>query len=137
MDLDKILRGVISKVNSTLGTYEAEWISCKRTPDSEKEVCMSFEQFVEIRFNFECYKIPELQKLIEVTEGHLFSCTGLDDPDLVKRKFTLAHLEVLNPEMLPEEFEYLRPELDKVVEFLGGKHISFNNVKKKIKYTIE
>ena len=46
MDLNDVIKDVISRVNSTLSIYEAEWISCKRTPTSEREVCKSFEQFI-------------------------------------------------------------------------------------------
>ena len=137
MELNEIIRDVISRVNSTLNVYEAEWISCKRTPTSEKEVCKSFEQFIEIRFNYECSKIPELQKILEDTGGHLFFCKSLEDVDLEKKRFTLAHLELLSPDDFVDESGIILKELEEVKNFLGGSKISFNNVKKKIKFTIE
>ena len=137
MELNEIIRDVISRVNSTLNVYEAEWISCKRTPTSEKEVCKSFEQFIEIRFNYECSKIPELQKILEDTGGHLFFCKSLEDVDLEKKRFTLAHLELLSPDDFVDESGIILKELEEVRNFLGGSKISFNNVKKKIKFTIE
>ena len=137
MDLNDVIKDVISRVNSTLSIYEAEWISCKRTPTSEREVCKSFEQFIEIRFNYECSKVPELQKILEDTGGHLFFCKSLEDVDLEKKRFTLAHLELLSPDDFVDESGIILKELEEVRNFLGGSKISFNNVKKKIKFTIE
>ncbi len=137
MELEKSIRGVISRVNSTLGIYEKHYISCKRTPDSGIEQCESFEQFIEIRFNYECYKVPELQKLIEATDGHLFSCINVDSPDLAKRKFKSATVKILDMEDILEGDEDLKKMLENLYNLLGAKTITFNNLKKKIKIQYE
>ncbi len=136
MDLDQILKKVIGEVNRTLGSYEKDYISCRRTPDI-RETCTSFEHYIELRFNYECYKIPELQKLILATDGHLFSCTSLDNPDTVKRKFTLAHLEILDPDLVRDEDTEIKEMLSDVLKLFGGRKLSFNSVPKKIKFKIE
>lgn len=134
---DSILKDLISRVNSTLSYYEKDYISVKRTPESEQERCTSFEQYVEARFNYECCRIPEFRDAVLATEGHLFSCTSLEDQDVAKRRFTTATISLLDPETLLEEDEILKNEILKIREFIGGSCIKFNNVKKKIKYLIE
>lgn len=123
------IRDLISRVNSTLSYFEKDYISVKRTPTSEKERCYSFEQFIEARFNFECCQIPELFEAVISTDGHVFNCVSIEDPDLSKRRFTTASV-VISPS-LPENLK------NEILELLGGSEIVFNNVKKKIKYTIK
>lgn len=132
-----ILRNLIARVNSTLSYYEKDYISVKRTPISDRERCTSFEQYIEARFNYECCQVPELRDAVLATEGHLFSCVSLEDSDVSKRRFTVATVILLNPETLLETDENLKNEILKIHEFIGGSCIKFNNVKKKIKYTIE
>ena len=134
---DVILRSLIARVNSTLSYYEKDYISVKRTPISDRERCTSFEQYIEARFNYECCQVPELRDAVLATEGHLFSCVSLEDPDVSKRRFTVATVILLNPETLLETDENLKNEILKIHEFIGGSCIKFNNVKKKIKYSIE
>ena len=134
---DVIIRDLIARVNSTLAYYEKDFISVKRTPFSEKERVTSFEQYIEARFNYECCQIPELKEAVLATDGHLFTCISLENPDTAKRRFTVATIELLNPETLLETEENLKNEIIKIHDFLGGSCIKFNNVKKKIKYTIE
>ena len=136
MELEKTILKIISEVNRTLGQYEKDWVSCERIP-GVRERCKSFEHFVELRFNRECYKIPELQKLVEATDGHLFSCTALDNPDTEKRRFTLAHVEMLDPKLIRDEDTDIKEMLDEVLKIFGGRKISFNGVKIKIKLIIE
>lgn len=133
--MEEILKELISRVNSTLGYYEKDYISVKRTPWSDRERCESFEQYVEARFNYECFQIPELYDALIATEGHLFRCQSLENPDTAKRRFTLACVELLNPD--PSLPESLNIEIEKIFNFFGGRVIKFNNVKKKIKFTIE
>ena len=137
MELEDIIKKVVSEVNRTLCQYEKNWISCERTHGGERERCESFEHFIELRFNRECYKIPELQKLILATDGHLFRCTSLDDPDIEKRKFSLAHLEMLDLSEIRDEDTDIKEMLAEVQKLFGGRKLSFNSVKKKIKFTIE
>lgn len=135
---NNIIKELISRVNQTLGYYEKDYVSVKRTPYSEEgERCTSFEQFVEIRFNFECCKIPELHDAVIATDGHLFSCIKLEDQDIAKRRFSTASLVLLDPESCQGMDETLKEEIRKIYNFIGGSCIKFNNVKKKIKFTIE
>lgn len=137
MEMETVLRELISRVNKTLGYYEKDFISVQRTPFSERERVKSFEQYIEARFNFECCSIPELYDAVIATDGHLFSCTELINPDVVKRRFTLAKVTLLDTEILSEDQENLINEINKVRDLLGGTIIKFNNVKKKIKFTVE
>ena len=134
---ETIIKNLISRVNSTLSYYEKDFISVKRTPFSERERVTSFEQYIEARFNYECCQIPELVDAVLATEGHLFSCVSLENPDISKRRFTIATIELLNPETLLETDENLKNEIIKIHDLLGGSCIKFNNVKKKIQLTIE
>ena len=43
----------IKSVNESLKTYEAEWISLKRSPYADKERIHSLRQFIECRLNME------------------------------------------------------------------------------------
>lgn len=132
-NIEEEIKLAIQKVNSTLGIYEKDYISQQRTPDTDREVCRSFEQFIECKLNYECSKLPSLKKLLDETEGHLFFCTKLDEPDLNKRKFKKAHIKVLTSAMVENITDELKSELDEFSERLGGTEFSFNNVKKKIK----
>lgn len=131
------IRTLLSRVNSTLGYYEKDYVSAQRTPDVDKERCTSFEEYIEIRFNREAYNVPEFKDLVEKTEGRLFSCIEIEEPDVVKRRFKTAKIRLLDPNLLPEEFENLKDDIYKVRDLLGGTTICFNSVKKKIKYNIE
>lgn len=136
-NIKQIIKELISRVNSTLGYYEKDYVSVKRTPTSKRERITSFEQYIEARFNYECCKIPELYDAVMATEGHLFSCSSIENPDTQKRRFTAATVVLISPEMDLEMDENLKNEIIKIHDLLGGSHIKFNNVKKKIKFTIE
>lgn len=136
MGLGKQIKEAISRVNCTLNIYEPEYIKCQRTSETEKEICISFEQFIEIRFNKECEKIPELKNLILKTEGHLFLCTNVEEPNLVKRRFKSATLTLITPEMVEDITESMKKDLLDIETVIGGSKIVFNSVKKKIKYKI-
>lgn len=129
MLLEETIRDLISRVNSTLAYFEKDYVSVKRTPTSDKERCSSFEQFIEARFNFECCQIPELVEAVISTDGHVFTCISIENPDLVKRRFTTACV-IVDPN-LPENLKKV------ILELFGGTEIVFNNVRKKIKYTIK
>lgn len=129
MLLQETIKDLISRVNSTLSYFEKDYVSVKRTPTSDKERCSSFEQFIEARFNFECCQIPELVDAVLSTDGHVFTCVSLENPDLAKRKFTTACI-IIDPG-LPENLK------NEILELLGGSEITFNNVRKKIKFEIK
>ena len=136
-NIERLFKEVISKVNSTLNFYEKDYVSAKRTNSTVvNERCTSFEQYVEIRFNKECCNIPELECLIEGTDGHLFICQELEDQDTTKRRFKQATI-ILNPNLWLSDDENLKVELEKAKDFLDFNKIQFNSVKKKIKMKIE
>ena len=132
----KVIKELISRVNSTLGYYEDDYISVKRTPESEQERCKSFEDYIEARFNFECCKIPELRNAAIAMDGHLFILDKIIEPDLTKRRFKKVSLVLVGPELISDVTEEFITELESVKNFIGGRVIEFNNVKQKIKFNI-
>ena len=137
METERIIKTIVGKVNNTLSYYEEDYTSAKRTKDLVNERCHSFEQYIEIRFNFEASKIPELSSLVEEFGGRLFSPVVLEEGDKTKKKFKLATIRLIDPNLLVGESESLKNELTKARELLGGNKITFNNLKKKIKFNIE
>lgn len=137
MDPELILKEIISNVNKTLKSYEKDFTSVKRTPETYQERCKSFEEFIERRFNFEASKIPELSEIVMKTEGKLFCCTEIEEPDEKKRKFKSATIKLIDTNLLLDEDQTLKDEITKVKELIGGDRIQFNSVRKKIKLTID
>ena len=133
----KGLKDIIRKVNETLRYYEKEYIELKRTPEAEKEVCTSFEHYIEARFNMECCNIPELSDLERKTEGHLFVCTSIQDPDEARRRFGFATVELISPEDFECADSSILESLEIIKQALGGSKISFNSVKQRIKIQID
>lgn len=139
-----VIKETIANVNRTLNYYEKDFISVQRTPWTDKERCQSFEQYVEARFNFELAKIPEFEYLCQVFDGKLFGLLELKESNPDLRKFKLATFslppeevvkEVVSP--FPEMEPLINDEIEKIKNYLGGKIIKFNNVRKKIKIIIE
>lgn len=136
--LEARVKEVISLVNSTLRFYETDYVSAKRLPDFDKIRCTSFEEYVGIRFNRECYDIfPEIADIILRSDGKLFYCDKLEEPNLAKRRFKTATISI-NENLLNDKDVNLITEDDikKVKEFFGWSKISFNSVVKKIKITV-
>jgi hypothetical protein len=123
------IKELLSRVNCSLMYYEKDYVSVKRTPTSDKERCTSFEQFIEARFNFECCQIPELVDAVLSTDGKLFVVAELENPDGIKRKFSTATV-IISPE-IPESLR------DEILLIIGGSEIKFNNVKRKIKFSVK
>ena len=136
MDSEAALKEIISGVNKTLSYFEKNFSSAKRTPETYQERCSSFEEYITKRFNYEATRIPELEELVYRTGGKLFRCKELEEADEKKRKFKLATVIVDEKTLLSED-ESLKDEIAGVIEYLGGDVISFNSMKKKIKFTIK
>ena len=135
IELEERLKKIISLVNSTLQFYELDYVSAKRLPEFDKIRCTSFEEYVGIRFNRECYDIlPEIADIILRTDGKLFYCESLEDPNLAKRRFKTATI-IIN-EKLPENGLVTEKDIEDVKKFLGWTKIKFNSVKKKIKFVV-
>lgn len=123
------MKEIISRVNQTLGYYEKDFISVKRTPISDKERCESFEQYLESRFNYECSRHEELSDIIIMHDGFVFKCKYINEFDSQRNRFKQACMTINTK---------LPPEIQKELEGkIGGTDIKFNSVKRKIKYSIE
>lgn len=139
-----VIKETIARVNRTLPLYEKDFISVQRTPWADKERCRSFEQFIEARFNYEISRLPEFEYLSQVFDGKLFGLVDLKDADPDQRKFKLATFTLPSEETVkqlvspfPEMEPLIIDEMAKITNYLGGKIIKFNNVKKKIKIIVE
>lgn len=139
--IEEELRIAISSVNSSLKSYESDFSSYRRYCDDDyesKERCKTFEQFIELRFNFELSLLPSFRKLQTSTQGHLFKCISVDGFDAVKNnRYKMATLELLNPSMVETEIENLATDVEDIRKLLGGTIVKFNNVQKKIRLVIE
>ena len=134
--MEKILKKVMRNVNKTLGYYKrGGWIDVRRTPTSPQNMVESLEEFVEARFNRECWDIPELQEALDSLDGFLFKCT-LEEPNEADKKFKEATMELVSLEDIEDPTEELALMLEAVETFLGGTKIKFNGVKTKIKFEI-
>lgn len=123
-------------VNRTLGYYKkGGWIDVRRTPTSPQNMVESLEEFVEARFNRECWDIPELKEALESLDGFLFKCT-LEEPNELDKKFKEATMELVNLGDIEDPTEELGIMLEAVEKFLGGTKIKFNSVKTKVIYEI-
>ena len=143
-EVKKLLKGMLSKVNATLKYYEADWISAQRTPEIEKTRVTSFEEYVEIRINYEAFKLPEFRDAVRLFEGHLFVCNTLTNVNDIRHKFKQAIITFSDPEILfadveenQEVIEEAKGEIRRIQELLGGSVIKFNSVETKIKIIIE
>lgn len=134
--MEKILKKVMRNVNRTLGYYKkGGWIDVRRTPTSPQNMVESLEEFVEARFNRECWDIPELKEALESLDGFLFKCT-LEEPNELDKKFKEATMELVNLGDIEDPTEELGIMLEAVEKFLGGTKIKFNSVKTKVIYEI-
>ena len=134
----KLLKDALSKVNATLKYYEADWISAQRAPEIEKTRVSSFEEYVEIRLNFEMSRIPEFHESVLKTGGHLFICEALDDVNNIRHRFKRAHIKINSLENFPEDIqEEITTIIEETKEWLGGSGFTFNSVVERVKFIIE
>lgn len=145
-ECDLPLREVISNVNATLNSYECNGVSIARLPQDltisslRLERCVTLSQYIETRFNFECYNyIPEFRELLDYTEGHLFKCSKIDGENLLKHRYKTAYIELISAKDIEnaDEHKDLIEKLEAIKITLGGNCIEFNNVVKKIKFNIK
>jgi len=131
------IKDLIARVNKSIIWYKkGGWIDCRRTPTSGENLVESLEEFIEARFNRECWDLPEFNEACELLDGKLFICT-LDGVDEVRKRFRKATLRLVKEEDILDPSPQLLEILKNVREFLGGSSISFNGVRIKIKYEIE
>ena len=135
---EQLIKKTISSVNSSLIKFKkGGWIRVERVPSLEQEVCDTLEKFVEAVFNRECYnRIPEFQNIETLLGGHLFKCK-LEEPDEMKKKFKSATVMIVDEKSIIAPDDNLISELKMVEDWIGGKSISFNSVKVKIKFEVK
>lgn len=137
MNAEKEILKLIKRVNKSLGFYKkGGWIDCRRTPTSGINIVNNLEEFIDARFNRECFEIPELFEICDLLDGRLFKCT-LEDPDENKKRYGKATLSLVKEEEINNPSQELIDLLNKTREIIGGNTITFNSVKAKVKYTIE
>jgi hypothetical protein len=137
MVAEKIIKDLIRRVNRTLTYYKrGGWIDCRRTPTSNINIVNSLEEFVDARFNRECFEVPELSDACDLLDGRLFICT-LEEPDEKHKKYKQAKLTLVDKDDIYKPSEELVDLLESIKKFLGGSVIRFNSVKVKVKFTIE
>lgn len=133
----KIIKSALSKVNATLKYYEADWISAKRLPELDQTRVSSFEEYVEIRVNYELSRIPELHDLVERLGGHLFICTSLECINETRHKFKTAHITFNNKSNFPEEDQDdVELIINQAIEWIGGREFTFNSVVERVKIVV-
>ncbi len=132
--MEELLIEAVRRVNKTLKYYEKDYIEAKRTPYVDREVCKSFQQYIEIRFNMECYNSldPLLSKLEKDFGGFLFKCISLKDSDERKRRFKEATMSLIDIKEVINPDENLKNELEELKSKMGGSKITFNSVKCKV-----
>lgn len=134
--LQESIINAIRNVNESLRSYEAEWVSLKRSPYAEKERIHTFRQFIECRLNMEFYYIPELQKYVENFDGHFLEVTSIIGENDKRRRFeyVIAYINK-NPDWyMGEDFCEDMTEIEKLI---GGSIIKFTYSSKRPKITIE
>lgn len=147
MTEDQYIKKVIAEVNKSMVWYKrGGWIDARRTPEASENYVKSLTEFIEARFNRECFDIPELQDVFDMLGGQVWLAT-LEDPDEERKRYKQATLQLVDPEKRhyikdDDSGEYLPVEtvkelLERVRKFFGGNKVTFNSVKVKIKYNIE
>lgn len=112
------IKDAVSRVNSTLNNYEANYVSATRTSDIvDKESCDSLQDFIEIRFNRECLNVPELREAVESSNGHLFICKELINEDPATRRFDQALVTLISE-------DDIESEVNKIISKRSGTYLS-------------
>jgi hypothetical protein len=130
------IREIIRDVNQSLIHYKrGGCIDCRRTPNSSINMVNTIEEYVDARFNRECWEVPELREACDLLEGHLFICT-LEGVDEVRKRYKTATLKLVSPTDILDPTPELENLLKEVKIFLGGNKIKFNGLKYKVKFEI-
>ena len=135
--MEKNIKDLIARVNRTLVWYKkGGWIDCRRTPNGGENMIQTMDEYVESRFNRESWDVPELQKAVELLDGHLFKCS-LTGINLQKKKYKEATVTIIEPEEIKDPSPEVLQALIDVEKFLGGKTLKFTSLIAKVKYTVE
>lgn len=130
------IKEAIKSVNESLKSYEAEWISLKRCPYSEKERIHTLRQFIECRLNMEFFYIPELREYVENFDGHFLEVMSVVGEDDRRKRFEYVEAYVnKSPDWYMGEDFY--EAITNIEKLLGGSKIKFTYSPKRPKITIE
>ena len=130
------IKEAIKSVNESLRSYEAEWISLKRCPYSEKERVHTLRQFIECRLNMEFFYIPELREYVENFDGHFLEVMSVVGEDDRRKRFEYVEAYVnKSPDWYMGEDFY--EAITNIEKLLGGSKIKFTYSPKRPKITIE
>lgn len=130
------IKEAIKSVNASLKSYEAEWISLKRCPFSEKERIHTLRQFIECRLNMEFFFIPELKEYVENFDGHFLEVMSVVGEDDKRKRFEYVEAYVnKSPDWYMGDDFY--EAITKIENLLGGSKIKFTYSPKRPKITIE
>lgn len=130
------IKEAIRNVNESLKSYEAEWVSLKRCPYSEKERVHTLRQFIECRLNMEFFYIPELREYVENFDGHFLEVMSVVGEDDKRKRFEYVEAYVnKSPDWYIGENFY--EAILKIEKLLGGSKIKFTYSLKRPKITIE
>lgn len=140
----RVIKNLITEVNQSLVWYKGGcWIDVKRTPTSKVNLVENLEEFVEARFNRECFDIPELKDIFDKFDGKVWKCK-LTEPDEEKRRFKWAEVYLPSSRQnfidsqgndIPEE--EIEDLFNIIQEYFGGNTLTFNGVRQKIKFSVE
>lgn len=130
------IKEAIKSVNESLRSYEAEWISLKRCPYSEKERIHTLRQFIECRLNMEFFYIPELREYVENFDGHFLEVMSVVGEDDRRKRFEYVEAYVnKSPDWYMGEDFY--EAIINIEKLLGGSKIKFTYSPKRPKIIIE
>lgn len=121
-----VLTSAVSRVLVTLRKYEDDFTSAKRTPVDQPTRARTVGEYVECRFNFELFKVPELRMYEEMMDGYLFIVTNITD--VLERHYDKVTL-CIGPNkgyISDEEYKSL---VDNVTELIGGNKLTFGSDK--------
>ena len=138
-ELIQLVKSVLESIDNA---YDKDGFSyLKRSPTGEIENAKTLQEFIEDRFNYDAFYIPEISDLVKYFDGHLFSVISLEGLKEKKKRFNRVYLQLSETDEYfiqdpDKELDY-REVLDEIKNYLGGTKISFGDSKKKIKILIE
>lgn len=133
----KELKKAVSLTNGSISWFKRDgYIDCRRTPESGINIVGSLEEFIDARFNRECWDIPQLNKLCDLLDGHAFECQ-LIGSDEERKRYDLAVFTLVSPDRIENPSEDLIELINSAREWLGGDQITFNCLKVKTNIIIK
>jgi hypothetical protein len=126
---------VVFNTVKTLRLFEKGFTSCKRTPVDYQTRPESLSEFIEIRLNFESFKVKELEKLEQMMDGRLFVVKDITNERNNSYDKVVISLNENKPEMISDE-DYINL-ISNAKVILGGSTISFSSDKRNLNIVIE